>query len=482
MTSGKKQVKNPLQSPENEVITEFTSSLPFDRELYFWDIIGSLVYVDTLASAGIVTEKEQKSLKSGLKSVLKAIQESEAELLLELEDIHMNVESLLFEKIGALAGKLHTGRSRNDQVSLDLRLYIRERILETLEELAEFQKVLMRIAKKNLGTVMPGMTHLQPAQPVSLAHHMMAYWFKMKRDFDRLVDCYERLNFCPLGSGALSGSSYGIDRFRLAKSLNFNGPTDNSMDSVSDRDFAVESVFCLSLIMEHLSSMAEEIVIWNSPQFGFVHLSPDLTTGSSMMPQKRNPDIAELTRGKVGRVAGDLVSLLIVLKGLPLTYNRDLQEDKEPVFEAFDATVDSLWAMRNLLSTAKFDSGRMEEACKSSNIHATDLADYLVGKGMPFREAYSLVKKMVNESSKSGRSIDDWTLKNFQKYSSLFKNDVKGYVDLTSVMNRREIYGGTSEKSVGESISLADSLAKEGSSVIQKIRDDVEKPVLQLLK
>jgi len=482
LPSGKKQPKNPLQSPQNEVITEFTSSLPFDRELYFWDIVGSLAHVDALAEAGIVTQKEQKSLKSGLKSVLKSIQEGEAELLLELEDIHMNVESLLSEEIGALAGKLHTGRSRNDQGALDLRLYVRERVLETLEELMEFQKVLIRIAKKNLGTIMPGMTHLQPAQPVSLAHHLMAYWFKMKRDFDRLVGCYERLNFCPLGSGALSGSSYGIDRFELAKSLNFRGPTDNSMDSVSDRDFAVESVFCLSLIMEHLSSLAEEIILWNSPQFGFIHLSPDFTTGSSMMPQKRNPDIAELTRGKVGRVAGDLVSLLTVLKGLPLTYNRDLQEDKEPVFDAFDTAVDSLWAMRNLLSTAKFDSIRMEEACKSSNLHATDLADYLVGMGMPFREAYSLVKKMIEDSSGSGSSIDEWTIKDFQKYSTLFKDDVKGYLELKNVMNRREVYGGTSEKSVGESISLVDALAKEESSVIRKIRDDVEKPVLQLLR
>lgn len=400
----------------------------------------------------------------------------------ELEDIHMNVEALLGEKIGPLAGKLHTGRSRNDQVSLDLRLYSRERILETIEGISELQKMLLSIAKDNLSSIMPGLTHMQPAQPVSLAHHMMAYWFKFQRDFDRLIDCYSRMNRCPLGAGAIAGNTYPIDRAKVSIALGFSGPMENSMDAVSDRDFVAEALFALTMTMSHISSLAEEIVLWNTPQFGYIKLSPELTTGSSMMPQKRNPDIAELARAKSGRVSGSLVSLLMVLKGLPLSYNRDLQEDKEPLFDAFDTTVDSLWAIRELLGGAEFDTENMKKACLSSNLMATDLADYLVAKGLPFRESYSIVKKMSEDSSVKGIPMEEWPVSNFKKYSDLFDKDVKKFLQLDKVMNRRKIFGGTAVSAVKKSIAIAEKYTAKQNRDLEKIEKDVEGTVAMLLK
>jgi len=456
-------------------------SLPFDRRLFSWDIIGSLAHIDSLKAAGVLTAKEQKDMRGGLIELLDDLKKGKAALSPDLEDIHMNIEALLGEKIGSLAGKLHTGRSRNDQVALDLRLYSRERTLKTLEELAELQEIILSIAKQNLKTVMPGLTHLQPAQPVTLAHHMMAYWFKFKRDFDRLKECYNRMNFCPLGAGALAGNTYRIDRFQVANALGFAGPMENSMDAVSDRDFAVELIFCLTVIMNHISSIAEEIILWNTPQFGFINLSPELTTGSSMMPQKRNPDIAELARAKSGRVTGDLVSLLTVLKGLPLTYNRDLQEDKEPLFDAFDTSIDSLAAIRNLLSTAKFNAEKMKDACLSSNLAATDLADYLVGKGIPFRNAYAIVKEMIKESIKDESPLEKWSLAQLRKHSDLFEDDAVDFLQLEKAVERREIFGGTSASAVEKSLSLAEKYANEHKKAIEKIRGDVEGTISRLL-
>lgn len=473
-------MKNPLQSPQNEVIIEFTSSVPFDCELYFWDIVGSIAHVDSLKKAGILSAKEQKSLKSGLKNLLEKIQKGKVELKPELEDIHMNIEVLLEAEIGSLAQKLHTGRSRNDQVALDLRLYGRERILEVLEELFELQNVLESIAEKNLKTAMPGFTHLQPAQPISLAHHMMAYWFKFNRDIDRLLDCYGRLNLCPLGAGALAGNTYGIDRSEVAEALGFDGATENSIDSVSDRDFAAEAVFCLSMVMSHISSMAEEIILWNTPQFGFIKLSDELTTGSSMMPQKRNPDVAELARAKSGVVMGDLISLLSILKGLPMSYNRDLQEDKPSLFDAFDATSDSVWAIRNLLSTSKFDKKRMKDACLSSNLVATDLADYLVGKGIAFRDAYSIMKKMIADSNKANSPVEGWPVSKLKKYHPRFGKDVREFLNPQNAIERREIFGGTAIPSVKVAISLSRKYSKQKKKAIEEIRKDVEGTIARL--
>jgi len=478
----KKTKLDPLRaSAQEEVVTEYTSSLPFDKELYFWDILGSIAHVDSLKGAKVLSAAEHAKIRKGLAAVLDNLNKGKVELRPELEDIHMNVEALLGDMIGPLAGKLHTGRSRNDQITLDLKLYSRERILETMEELSELQEVLLSIAKKNLKTVMPGMTHFLPAQPVTLAHHTMAHWFKLHRDFDRLSCCYDRMNCCPLGAGAIAGNTYDIDRFATAEALGFKGPTSNSMDSVSDRDYAAETMFCLAMIQVHLSSMAEEIALWNNPQFGYIKLSPTLTTSSSMMPQKRNPDVAELARAKVGRVVGDMLSMIVVMKGLPLAYNRDLQEDKEPVFDAFDSVVDSLWAIRSLLCCADFDVKRMRAACSAGNIIATDLADYLVKKGMPFRKAYLTVKDMVNCSIDEGEPLEEWELSCFKEFSGLFGKDVLDYVKPESAVERRKIHGGTSSSSEKASIAIAEKYVERQLKVMESIEEDVEGTITRLL-
>jgi argininosuccinate lyase len=477
----KKSIDNLLQTSQNELVTEYTGSLAFDRELYFWDIIGSMAHVDSLLEADVLTKQEHAKIRKGLASVLDDLNKGKVELKPELEDIHMNIEALLTDRIGRIAGKLHTGRSRNDQVSLDIKLYTRERILETLEELSALQKVLVSIASKNMKTVMPGMTHMQPAQPVSLAHHMMAHWFKLQRDFGRLSCCYDRMNLSPLGAGAIAGNVYDINRFKVAKALGFRGPTENSIDTVSDRDFVAETIFCLNMVQIHLSSISQEIIMWNTPQFGFISLSPRLTTGSSMMPQKRNPDIAELARAKTGRLSGSLVSILTTLKGLPLAYNRDLQEDKEPLFDAFDSVIDSTWAIRSLLASAKFNTGRLREAVMKANLSATDLADYLVEKGMPFRTAYTVVKKMVQDSIKEDSPMEEWGLSCLQSYSKLFGKDALDHLKPEKSMERRKIHGGSAASSVRRSIETAKKISDHDSKVLKKIEGDVQGTITRLL-
>ncbi|MEM4264520.1 MAG: argininosuccinate lyase [Thermoplasmata archaeon] len=472
---------NILQTSQYEVVMEYTGSLSFDRELYFWDIIGSLAHAESLLEAKILTKSEHEKIRKGLVELLMELNKGTTELRPELEDIHMNIEALLTDKIGQIAGKLHTGRSRNDQVSLDVRLYCRERILETLEELHALQETLVSIAERNLESVMPGLTHMQPAQPVTLAHHMMAYWFKFQRDFDRLKDCYDRLNKCPLGAGAIAGNTFPIDRFKVAKALGFTAPTENSMDTVSDRDFVAETMFCLSMVQLHISSIAEEIILWNTPQFGYVSLSPRLTTASSMMPQKRNPDIAELARAKTGRVSGDLISILTTLKGLPMAYNRDLQEDKEPLFDAFDSVVDSIWAIRSLLSTAKFNIERMRQACIASNITATDLAEYLVDKGEPFREAYLTVKMMVQDAFDSGSSVESLSIDELKKYNKSFDIDAMEYLKPEKAIERRKIFGGPAVGAVEKSIAIARELTEKNEKTLEKIGEDVQGTINRLL-
>lgn len=476
-----KPTDNILRTSQYEVVMEYTGSLSFDRELYFWDIVGSLAHADSLLNAKILSKDEHEKIRKGLVELLLALNKGGVELRPELEDIHMNIEALLTDKIGAVAGKLHTGRSRNDQVSLDARLYSRERILETLEEIVALQQVIMSIARNNLESVMPGLTHMQPAQPVSLAHHMMAHWFKLQRDFSRLEDCYERANLCPLGAGALAGNTFPIDRFKVAEELGFRAPTENSIDTVSDRDFVTETIFCLSMIQLHLSSMAEEIILWNTPQFGYIKLSPRLTTSSSMMPQKRNPDIAELARGKMGRLSGDLISMLTMLKGLPLAYNRDLQEDKEPLFDAFDSAVDSLWAIRSLLTGAKFNVDKMRQSCLSANLTATDLADYLVNKGEPFRAAFLTVKMMVQDSYDKGKPIESMTIEELKKYNKLFGKDALDYIKPEIAIERRNIYGGPSANAVKKSFGTAEKMIKKNESCISKISDEIQGTINRLL-
>ena len=476
-----KKTENLLQTSQNEVVTEYTGSLEFDRELYFWDIVGSLAHVDSLLEAEILSKDEHSKIRKGLTGVLADLNKGKVELRPELEDIHMNIEALLTERIGKVAGKLHTGRSRNDQVSLDIKLYTRERILETLEELSALQNVLTMIAVKNLKTVMPGMTHMQPAQPISLAHHMMAHWFKFQRDFERLVHCYDRMNLSPLGAGAIAGNVYDIDRFKVAKALGFRGPTENSIDTVSDRDFVAESIFCLNMIQIHLSSISQELILWNTPQFGFVSLSPRLTTGSSMMPQKRNPDIAELARAKTGRLSGSLISILTTLKGLPLAYNRDLQEDKEPLFDAFDSVVDSIWAIRSLLASAKFNTDKLREAVMKANLTATDLADYLVGKGVPFRTAYTTVKQMVQDSIKEDSPMEEWGLSCLRSYSKLFDKDALDHLKPEKSMERRKIHGGTAASSVKKSIETAKKMTEKDAKTVKRIEEDVQGTISRLI-
>jgi argininosuccinate lyase len=486
MPGEKKEKKAPstdniLQTSQYEVVMEYTGSLSFDRELYFWDIVGSLAHAQSLLDAKILTESEHERIRKGLIELLVGLNKGTIELRPELEDIHMNIEALLTDRIGPIAGKLHTGRSRNDQVSLDVRLYCRERILETLEELQALQDTLLSIAERNLETVMPGLTHMQPAQPVTLAHHMMAYWFKFQRDFDRLIDCYSRLNKCPLGAGAIAGNTFPIDRHKVAKMLGFDAPTENSIDTVSDRDFVAETIFCLSMVQLHISSMAEEIILWNTSQFGYVSLSPRLTTASSMMPQKRNPDIAELARAKTGRVSGDLLSILTILKGLPMAYNRDLQEDKEPLFDAFDSVVDSIWAIRSLLSTAKFNSDKMRQACSAANITATDLAEYLVRKGEPFREAYLTVKMMVQDAFDSGRSIESLSLDELKKYNRSFDADVIEYMKPEKAVERRKIFGGPAIEAMEKSMALARKTSEKNRERLERIGEDVQGTINRLL-
>ena len=476
-----KKTESLLQTSQNEVVTEYTGSLEFDRELYFWDIVGSLAHVDSLLEAEILSKDEHSKIRKGLTGVLADLNKGKVELRPELEDIHMNIEALLTERIGKVAGKLHTGRSRNDQVSLDIKLYTRERILETLEELSALQNVLTMIAVKNLKTVMPGMTHMQPAQPISLAHHMMAHWFKFQRDFERLVHCYDRMNLSPLGAGAIAGNVYDIDRFKVAKALGFRGPTENSIDTVSDRDFVAESIFCLNMIQIHLSSISQELILWNTPQFGFVSLSPRLTTGSSMMPQKRNPDIAELARAKTGRLSGSLISILTTLKGLPLAYNRDLQEDKEPLFDAFDSAVDSIWAIRSLLASAKFNTDKLREAVMKANLTATDLADYLVGKGVPFRTAYTIVKEMVQDSIKEDSPMEEWGLSCLRSYSKLFGKDALDHLNPEKSMERRKIHGGTAASSVKKSIETAKKMTEKDAKTVKRIEEDVQGTISRLI-
>jgi argininosuccinate lyase len=434
----------------NRLVEEYTASIPYDWRLYPYDIAGSMVHAVMLARQGIITKKEAGRINRGLEDILREIAAGTFEFSNELEDIHMNIESRLIENIGSVGGKLHTARSRNDQVALDIRMYLRDEIADIHGLLAGLQKVIVDLADRYRDVVLPGYTHLQRAQPVLLGHHLLAYYEMFERDRGRLEDCFRRVNVMPLGAGALAGTVLPIDRTFVARQLGFSGLCENSMDAVSDRDFAIEFASACAQIMMHLSRLSEELVIWSSSEFGFITISDAFTTGSSIMPQKKNPDVAELTRGKTGRVYGGLIALLTLMKGLPLAYNRDMQEDKEPLFDAADTVSLSLSVFTEMLKSVAIHKDAMRRAAEDGFITATDLADYLVKKGMPFREAHEVVGKAVLRAIKLQCGLVTMPLAEYKQLSPLIDGDVYEALSVKASVSRRNSYGGTAPENLNK--------------------------------
>ncbi|ACI21748.1 MULTISPECIES: argininosuccinate lyase [Thermodesulfovibrio] len=444
-----------------KTLEEFSQSISFDRRLWQEDIEGSRAHAKMLCKQGIITEEELKQILKGLAEIEREIKEGKFQFKEELEDIHMNIERALIEKTGSAGAKIHTARSRNDQVATDLRLYLRKRVNELIELTEKLEKTLVNVAEKNIDTIMPGYTHLQKAQPVLLAHHLLAYAWMLERDRERLKEALKRLNLCPLGAGALAGSSLPIDRHYTAKELGFEEPIPNSMDAVSDRDFVLDVLYCGAMLMMHLSRLAEEIILWATDEFRFIELPDKFSTGSSMMPQKKNPDPAELIRGKTGRVYGNLLSMLTTMKGLPLTYNRDMQEDKEPVFDTIDTVIMSLRVITEMLPEIKFNKERMKEACGSGYITATDIAEYLVKKGVPFRNAHEITGKIVLYCIEKGKNLNELSIKELRKFSSKIEKDLYAILTPEGSIDSKSSYGSTSKKSVKEQIRMLRKRLKE---------------------
>ncbi len=433
---------------------KFTSSIDFDKRLYKEDVAGSIAWANALKRAKVITSAEAGRIIKGLSGILAGIENGKLKLKGELEDIHMNIESLLIKKIGDTGKKLHTGRSRNDQVATDLRLYLKKDISEVLNNLSVLQKVLIKIAQENISVIMPGYTHMQQAQPILFSHYVMAYFEMLQRDRERFNDALKRIDVMPLGSGALAGCAYPVDRAALAKALGFKNISLNSLDAVSDRDFVAEALFCTSLAMMHLSRFCSELILWSSSDYGFIEIGDAYTTGSSLMPQKKNPDVAELVRGKTGRVYGDLFNILTVMKGLSLTYNRDLQEDKEPLFNSLDTLKASLNIFSEMLSSVKINAKAMKNAVRNT-IVATDLADYLVGKGMPFRAAHETAGNIVAYCEKSKKDINALSLREFRKFSNMIDEDVYGSITIEKSIEARNVIGGTATRQVLRAIQSA---------------------------
>ena len=438
----------------------YLAAIPFDRRLYRQDIEGSIAHARMLAKQGIIGESEVEAIIKGLNSIRKEIEQGKFQFKTELEDIHMNIEARLFEKIGDAAGKLHTARSRNDQIALDLRLFVKEEILKTIDKIKALQTSLVELAEANKAVIMPGYTHLQQAQPVLLAHHLLAYFEMFERDKERFYDCLKRTDVLPLGSGALAGVPYPVDREFVARELGFSKVSTNSLDAVSDRDFIIEYAAVAAIIMMHLSRLAEELILWSSSEFGFIEIGEAFTTGSSIMPQKKNPDVAELARGKTGRVYGNLMGIITTMKSLPLAYNRDMQEDKEGLFDTVDTLHSSLEVFAGTIKTIKVNTERISQAMKTDYILATDLADYLVKKGLPFREAHGVVAKLSEYAMSEGKNFRELGLKEYNKFSPLFTNDVYK-ITLESSVAARNIVGGTSPQQVGKALRRAKRLIKE---------------------
>ena len=435
-----------------DIVEQYTESISFDKRLWRYDIEGSIAHAKMLAKQGIIPKKDADKIVKGLKEIYKEIESGRFKFREELEDIHMNIESALIKKIGEIGGRLHTARSRNDQVALDIRLYLRAEAREMISLLKGLETVLADMAEKHLGIIMPGYTHLQRAQPVLLSHHLMAYAHMFGRDRMRFGDALKRINVLPLGSCALAGTTLPTDRHYVAELLGFDSVSENSMDSVSDRDFSLEFLSCSSILMMHTSRMAEELILWSSEEFSFIELPDAFTTGSSIMPQKKNPDVAELMRGKTGSVYGNLMSLLTTMKGLPLTYNRDMQEDKEPVFDTVDTVKLTLHALIQMLPKIKFNEKRLKDTADAAYSTATDIAEYLVRKGIPFRTAHEITGKIVRYCIDKNKRLSDLSITEYKSFSDVIGNDIYKFIGILESVNAKKSYGGTSPEMVKEQI------------------------------
>ena len=438
----------------DQLVYNFNASISFDQKFYAQDMRGSIAHVKMLAKQGILTEDEWDQIIAGIEGILSDVEQGVLEISDKYEDIHSFVEATLIDRIGEPGKKLHTGRSRNDQVALDMKLYTRDEIQVLDGLLKELLEVLLHIMEENTETFMPGFTHLQKAQPITLAHHMGAYFEMFRRDRSRLYDIYQRMNYCPLGSGALAGTTYPLDREYTAELLGFAGPTLNSMDSVADRDYVIELMSALSTIMMHLSRFSEEVIIWNSNEYQFVDIDDAYSTGSSIMPQKKNPDIAELVRGKTGRVYGALMSILTTMKGIPLAYNKDMQEDKELAFDAIDTAKGCLALFTGMLRTMKFRKENMENSAKNGFTNATDAADYLVNHGVAFRDAHGIVGRLVLYCLEKDIALDDMTLEEFKAISPVFEADIYEAISMETCVNKRMTIGAPGKEAMEKVIAI----------------------------
>lgn len=440
----------------NKLVEEYTASISFDQLLAMEDIEGSLAHVQMLGECAIIPQADAELIKQGLLTIKKKIEQDEVEFTVALEDIHMNIEKLLIDEIGPVGGKLHTGRSRNDQVATDMHLYLKHKTEEMIGLVEEVQKAFLMQAKDNVETIIPGYTHLQRAQPISFAHHVMTYFWMFERDKERLQDSLKRVNILPLGAGALAGTTFPINRERVAEILGFDQIYPNSMDAVSDRDFILEFLSIASILMTHISRLSEELVIWSSQEFQFVELDDSFCTGSSIMPQKKNPDVPELLRAKTGRVYGNLIGLLTVIKGLPLAYNKDMQEDKEGMFDTVATLDGALRLLAPMIGTMTVNKEKMRKAVKEDYSNATDIADYLVTKGLPFREAHEVIGKIVLYSIQNKKYLLDLTIEEYKQFNSLFEEDIYPILEPEHVVAARNSLGGTAPKQVLEQIKLAE--------------------------
>ena len=457
MTGHKKPWGGRFTEPTDKKVEEFTSSLHFDKRLYRYDIEGSVAHCRMLAAQGIISSEDAERIISGLQDILQSMEKGEFPYSSDLEDIHMAIEKSLIDRIGEAGGKLHTARSRNDQISLDMRLYLRDEVKYIIDLVANLQTSLVDVAKKEIDTIVPGYTHMQKAQPVLLAHYLLAYWEMLDRDMSRLRECVDRINVMPLGSAALAGTGFPVSREYVAELLDFPKISENSMDAVSDRDFVAEFIFNASLLMMHMSRFCEDLVIWSGEEFGFVDISDAFTTGSSIMPQKKNPDVAELIRGKTGRVYGNLMTILTIMKGLPMTYDRDLQEDKEPLFDAVDTVKTCLAVLSDMTRTLKFNRNRMLESTEEGFSTATDVADYLVMKGIPFRDAHGIVGRLVGyciEKQKDMQSLDIEEIRLFWKDAN---DDIYTCMSVEGSVSARNIVGGTAREAILKRIEEIES-------------------------
>ena len=461
--SGEKgeRLRDRFKSESDELARRYVASIPFDRRLYRQDIAGSITHARMLAKQGIISNADSELIISSLVSIRDEIDLDEFVFRPELEDIHMNIESRLFEMVGDIAGKLHTARSRNDQIALDMRIFVKEAVSEAIDGIKGLQQALLDIAEANSGVIMPGYTHLQRAQPILFAHHLLAYFEMFQRDIERFQDCFKRTDVLPLGSGALAGVAYAVDRDFLAHELGFEKVSANSLDAVSDRDFVIEYEAAAAFTMMHLSRLAEEVILWSTTEFGFVDIDESYATSSSIMPQKKNPDVVELARGKTGRVYGNLMGFLTVMKALPLAYNRDMQEDKESLFDTVDTLLLSLEVFAGVIKTMRVDVEQMRYAADGSYDLATDLADYLAKRGLPFREAHSVVGKLVRYAIDEGKGFQELSLDEYHKFSSLFAEDIYN-VNIDTSVAARDVVGGTAPKQMELALRKAREVLRGG--------------------